>query len=177
MPNPEPDASQLLDRTAKTLAGIVDTLVDDFDVIEVLTTLTSQCVELLDVAAAGILLADADGLLSVIGASTEAVNLLELFQIQNDEGPCYDCFHAGEPVIIGDLTTTRRWPRFTVESLAAGFPSVCALPLRLHGATLGCLNLFMTKPRELSAVDVSVGQTLANVACITMIQAHAASEA
>ncbi|MET0326764.1 MAG: ANTAR domain-containing protein, partial [Ilumatobacteraceae bacterium] len=59
----------------------------------------------------------------------------------------------------------------------AGFPSVCALPLRLHGATLGCLNLFMTKPRELSTVDVSVGQTLANVACIAMIQAHAASEA
>lgn len=173
---PAPSSSRVLDRTASTLVEIVGTLVQDFDVIEVLTALTGQCVELLDAAAAGIMLADGDGRLHVIGASTEEVNTLELFQIQNDEGPCYDCFHAGESVIIGDLATTERWPHFTIESMAAGFPSVCALPLRLHGATLGCLNLFMTEPRELSATDVSVGQALADVASIAMIQGQAASE-
>ena len=81
--------------TATTFVEIVDTLVDDFDVIEVLTLLTSRSVELLEAAAAGILLADSDGQLRVIGASTEQVGLLELFQIQNDEGPCLDCYHTG----------------------------------------------------------------------------------
>jgi len=77
--------------TATTFVEIVDTLVADFDVIEALTLLTSRSVELLEAAAAGILLADSSGQLRVIGASTEQVGLLELFQIQNDEGPCLDC--------------------------------------------------------------------------------------
>jgi GAF domain-containing protein len=170
---PEPKSPRVLDATAATLVEIVGTLVRDFDVIEVLTALTGQSVELLDAAAAGILLADSDGQLCVIGASTEQVNMLELFQIQNDEGPCFDCFHAGEAVNIGDLRESDRWPRFTVESIAAGFPSVCALPLRLHGVTLGCLNLFMTEPGQLSATDVSIGQALADVASIAMIQGQA----
>ena len=92
--------------TATTFVEIVDTLVDDFDVIEVLTVLTSRSVELLEAAAAGILLADADGHLRVIGASTEEVGLLELFQIQNDEGPCLDCFHTGAVVFDANLGTT-----------------------------------------------------------------------
>ncbi len=78
--------------TATTFVEIVDALVGDFDVIDVLTTLSSRCVELLDAAAAGILLADLSGRLRVIGASTEQIGLLELFQIQNDEGPCLDCY-------------------------------------------------------------------------------------
>jgi hypothetical protein len=46
------------DLTATTFVELVDTLVDNFDVIEVLTVLTSRTVELLAAAAAGILLAD-----------------------------------------------------------------------------------------------------------------------
>lgn len=94
--------------TATTFVEIVDTLVGDFDVIEVLTLLTSRCVELLDAAAAGILLADADGHLRVIGASTEQIQLLELFQVQNDEGPCLDCFNTGLVVFTPTSTRTRR---------------------------------------------------------------------
>ena len=94
----------------------------------------------------------------------------ELFQIQNDEGPCYDCFHAGTAVVVADLRTTPRWPQFAVESLTAGFPSVCALPLHLHGVTIGCLNLFMTEPIGLSTADIAVAQALADVATLAMIQ-------
>lgn len=156
--------------TAVTFVEIVDTLVKDFDVIEVLTVLTSRCVELLEAAAAGILLADSSGQLRVIGASNEGVQLLELFQIQNDEGPCLDCFHAGRFVLEANLNSTTRWPLFAQESVRGGFPSVCAVPLRLADSILGCLNLFMSEPIALSDTDVALAQALADVASIAIVQ-------
>ena len=156
--------------TATTFVEIVDTLVGDFDVIDVLTVLTSRCVELLDAAAAGILLADSSGLLRVIGASTEQIGLLELFQIQNDQGPCLDCYNTGTVVINANLARSSRWPQFAAESIAAGFPSVCAVPLRLKEARLGCLNLFMAEPVALTDTDVALAQALADVAAIAIVQ-------
>lgn len=163
--------------TATTFVEIVDTLVDDFDVIEVLTLLTSRSVELLQAAAAGILLADSDGQLRVIGASTEQVGLLELFQIQNDEGPCLDCFNAGAVVRSSSLDGVSPWPRFAVESVNAGFLSVCAVPLRLKDLILGCLNLFMSEPVGLSDAEIALAQALADVASIAIVQDQASRQA
>jgi GAF domain-containing protein len=163
---------------AATFVEIVDTLVEDFDVIELLTVLTGRCVELLDVAAAaGILLADPSGQLRVMAASTEAIELLELFQIQNDEGPCLACFASGQVVVDSDLGPGTQWPRFAIESVRAGYPSVCAVPLRLRDTVLGCLNLFMSEPLPLSNDDIILVRALADVASIAIFQAHATREA
>ena len=163
--------------TATAFVEIVDTLVGDFDVIDVLTTLTSRCVELLGAAAAGILLADSNGHLRVIGASTEQIQLLELFQIQNDEGPCFDCFHTGKIVLHSDLDTGSPWPQFAAECTAAGYGSVCAVPLRLKSSVLGCVNLFMEGSGGLSDTDVVLAQALADVASIAIVQDQATRDA
>jgi GAF domain-containing protein len=162
---------------AQTFVELVDTLVDDFDVIDLLTVLAGRCVELVDAAAAGILLVDPGGHLRVMAASSERVELLELFQLQNDAGPCLDCFRTGRPVIVGDLGRHPAWPSFAEESIQAGLPSVCALPLRLNDDVLGALNLFMAEPVELSQADVTLAQALADVASITIVQARASSAA
>jgi GAF domain-containing protein len=161
---------------ARTFVELVDSLVDDFDVIDLLTVLAGRCVELVDAAAAGILLVDGGGHLRVMAASSERVELLELFQLQNDEGPCLDCFRTGRSVIVGDLRRHSEWPSFADESIRVGFPSVCALPLRLNDDVLGGLNLFRAEPVELSQADVTLAQALADVASITIVQARAASE-
>ena len=163
--------------TATTFVEIVDTLVGNFDVIDVMTVLTSRCVELLDAAAAGILLADAAGHLRVVGASSERIGLLELFQIQNDEGPCLDCYRNGEVVVESNLNKASAWPKFAVESVKAGFQSVCAVPLRLRDARLGCLNLFMTEAHPLAITDVALAQALADVASIAIVQDQASRDA
>ncbi len=163
--------------TAVTFVEIVDTLVDAFDVIEVLTVLAARCVELLDVSAAGILLADAAGQLRVMAASNEQIELLELFQIQNEQGPCLDCFTTGEVVVSADLTQPTAWPQFASESLRAGFPSVCAVPLRLRHDILGCLNLFISTPTSLSTTDIALAQALADVASIAIVQDNATRQA
>lgn len=156
--------------TAVTFVEIVDTLVGNFDVIDVMTLLTTRVVQLLDVAAAGILLADAEGNLRVIGASNEQINLLELFQIQNDQGPCLDSYTTGSVVADSRLDLGSRWPEFAAASVRAGFPSVCAVPLRLKERTLGCLNMFRSEPSPLSDSEVSLAQALADVASIAIVQ-------
>jgi GAF domain-containing protein len=163
--------------TSATFVEIVDTLVDNFDVIEVLTLLTSRSVELLGAAAAGILLADERGQLRVIGASTEEVQLLELFQIQNAEGPCLDCFRTGALVCNNNLEGETSWPQFAAESVRSGYTSVCAVPLRLRELTLGCLNLFMSKPVGLPDAEIALAQALADVATIAILQDQAARQA
>ena len=177
MPNAEQAAAARQALTATTFVELIDTLVDDFDVIDVLTVLTSRSVELLGAAAAGILLADPAGHLRVMAASTEQIALLELFQIQNEQGPCMDCFETGRVVVDTDLSNPTRWPDFAAESTAAGYPSVCAVPLRLRNVILGCLNLFMSEPVPMSDADVNLAQALADVASIAIMQDQAARDA
>jgi GAF domain-containing protein len=154
----------------RTFVQLADTLVVDFDLIDLLTVLAHRSVELLGAAAAGILLADSEGRLRVMAASDEQAELLELFQVQSDEGPCLDCYGTGNAVINSDLRAQSSWPRFAAESIRLGFPSVCALPMRLRDDVLGCLNLFMSQPVELPDTDVALAQALADVASIAIVQ-------
>ena len=112
---------------ARTLVELADTLVVNFDVVELLTVLADRCVDVLGVGAAGLMLVAPDGDLRVMASSSEAMRLLELFELQAEEGPCLDCFRTGRPVANGDLEAdNRRWPRFAVEAVAAGFHAVHA---------------------------------------------------
>ncbi|MGY4712840.1 GAF and ANTAR domain-containing protein [Mycolicibacterium sp. CBM1] len=153
------------------VVSLVDSLLDDFDVVELLTELTERCAELLDIAAAGFLLADPLQRLHLLAATTERTRALELFQLQAEEGPCIECFRTAEPVLIPDIgAELHRWPRFVPAAVDAGFAAVHAVPMRAAGSVLGALGLFDTRPGELSEADRLVGQTLAHVACVAVLQ-------
>jgi transcriptional regulator with GAF, ATPase, and Fis domain len=160
---------------AKTFVELADNLVADFDIIDFLRLLTDRCVSMLDASAAGVLLADRDGKLRVMAASDEQVRLLELFQLQNDEGPCLECFRTGVPVIVPDLgTATARWPRFAVAAQRSRFGAVQALPMRLRDETVGALNLFRTASGPFDPAAAPVAQALADVATISLLQQRTA---
>jgi GAF domain-containing protein len=166
------------DRLVRTFVELADNLVDDFDVVDLLALLTERSVELLDASAAGLLLADQRGVLRLMAATSEAVELVELFQIQNAEGPCLECFRSAEVVVIDDLTgVTERWPRFVPVALDAGFRAAHAVPLRLRGFVLGALNLFRTTPGPFADEDATTTQALADVATIALLQHRAARDA
>ena len=166
------------EKLARTLVELADTLVADFDVVELLTLLTDRCVEVLGVGAAGLMLVAPEGDLRVMASSSEAMRVLELFEIQSQEGPCLDSYRTGLPVMNQDLTKVNgRWPRFAEEALAAGFRSVHALPMRLRGVVLGALNLFFVEVGEMKQGDIDAAQAMADVATIAILQHRAALEA
>ena len=163
---------------ARTMVELADTLVDEFDVVELLTLLTDRCVDVLDVAAAGIMLVSPTGELRVMASSSEGMRLLELLEIQAQDGPCLDCFRTGEAVVNQNLESVNgRWPRFTQEAMAAGFRSVHALPLRLRGSVIGALNMFHVDTGEMRAADVLAAQAFADIATIAILQHRAVLEA
>jgi NAD(P)-dependent dehydrogenase (short-subunit alcohol dehydrogenase family) len=149
---------------AAVFVEIADTLVDDFDVIEFMQLLADRSVSVVGVSAAGLLLTDQRGALRVIAASTEETKLLELFQLQSDQGPCLDCFHTGRPVVCADLSgpSARRWPRFAAEARKTGFAAVHAVPMRLRDEVIGALNLFHNRPAALPEETLALAQALAD---------------
>jgi transcriptional regulator with GAF, ATPase, and Fis domain len=160
-------------RVLDAVVSLVDSLLGDFDVVDLLTELTERCAQLLDVASAGLLLADPLDQLRLLAATTEETRELELFQLQADEGPCVDCYFTGQPVSVADLEAEAdRWPRFVPAALDAGFSSVHAVPLRAAGIVLGALGLFGARPGTLSDADLLVGQTLAHIAAVAILQEH-----
>jgi hypothetical protein len=158
------------DLLSETFIELADTMVADFDVIDFLHLLTDRSVALLGASAAGVLLADPRGELRVAAASSEEVGLLELFQLQNDQGPCLECFRTGRAVTATDLAgLAPRWPRFAEAATRAGFATVQALPMRLRDQVIGAMNLFGTGPQLLSPGDLRIGQALADVATIGLM--------
>lgn len=158
---------------ADVFVEMADTLVDEFDMIEFLHVLTARCVQLLGVSAAGLLLTDQQDTLQVVAASSERTRLLELFQLQTDQGPCVDCFRTGQPVSVADLPSAGRWPRFAAAAAEVGFAAVHAVPMRLRTEVIGALNLFDTAPGPLDVAKLRIGQALADVATIGLLQQRA----
>jgi len=154
--------------------SLADTLVDDYDVVEVLHHLVYSCVGLLDVSAAGLLLDDQRGQLALVASSSEETRLLELYQLQNNEGPCLDSVRSRVIVTSADLEADRgRWPVFVPEALSAGFRSVTAVPLRLRDDVIGGLNMFGVRPMVLTDADMRLAQAMADAATIGSLQQRA----
>ena len=149
---------------------LADTLVDDYDVVEFAQELVEDCVSLLDVESAGLLLADLRGGLQMLASTSEQTRMLELLQIQSDSGPCLQAYRTGQQVLIDDLgADTGPWPEFATRARDDGFGSVIAIPLRLRSERIGALNLFRKAKGRMTDSDLLVAQALADVATIGIL--------
>ena len=154
----------------RTLVELADNLIDDFDVVDVLSVLSDRCVETLGVASAGVMLATRGGELQLLASSSDAMRTLELFELQAQEGPCVDCYRSAAAVSASLDARTATWPRFGPQAVAQGIHSVDALPMRLRGRTIGALNLFRTGPGAMDPADLMAAQALADVSTIAILQ-------
>jgi transcriptional regulator with GAF, ATPase, and Fis domain len=161
----------------QALVELADTLVADYDVVDLLTGLADRCVQVLGAAAAGVMLASSSGDLRLVASSSEAMRVLELFELQAKEGPCLDAFRTGERVEHEILRSDAgRWPRFSTVAVEAGFRSAFALPLRLREMTIGALNLVSIEPTPMDERDVMVARAFADLATISVLQQRAAAD-
>jgi GAF domain-containing protein len=166
-------------RLARVFVEVADTLIDEFDLIEFFQRLATNTADLLDASPVGLLIADQRGRLDFMAASDENVKLLELFQVQEQEGPCLDAYRTGAPVVNADLRdATARWPAFAPRAAAAGYRSVHAFPLRLRTDKIGALNVFSSKVGgRLDDTDIQIVQALADVAAVGLLHQRALTHA
>jgi GAF domain-containing protein len=156
---------------------VADTLTDDYDVVELLHTLVSECTEIVDAQAGGLMLLDAHGDLQVVASTAESAELVEVLQLAAGVGPCLDCFATGEQVSVPDVAASDRWPAFREDALKRGFRSAHAIPMRLRGDTIGTMNLFGGSIGALTDRDAAAAQALADVATIGILQQRIAAHA
>ena len=164
-------------RMTQIFVELADTLVDEFDALDFLQTLTERSVELLHVDAAGVILSDQHGHLQVVASTSNRAQDLELFELQSDEGPCLDCFDTG--VVVANVEASaaaERWPQFTAAFVQAGYQSTHAVPLRLRHNVIGAMNLFCVRQLTLDDDDLALAQALADVATIGLLQERAIHE-
>jgi transcriptional regulator with GAF, ATPase, and Fis domain len=165
-------------RVAQTFVSLADTLVDEFDLSDFLHVLVERCVELLDVSAAGVLLADQRGGVRMAAASSEKAELLELFAADTHDGPCVECVKTGESTGSNNLSAeTDRWPRFVAAAEMCGFSAAYALPMRLRRDVIGALSLLNTAGGGAHSMSAQLGQALADVATIGILQQRAINHA
>jgi len=158
------------DLLSRTFVELADTLVENYDQIEFLHRLAERCVSLLGVAEAGVVLVGSEGQLRPLASSSERMHLIELLEVQRQDGPCLDCWRSGEAVREDQLAEAQaRWPLFAPAALAAGFASVYAVPMRLRDERLGALNLFANQAYGLIEPDEAVAQAMADVATIGIL--------
>jgi len=159
------------ERLSDLFVEVADTLVDDFDLVDFLHNLTEHVAKVSGAEAVGLMLADHHGNLRFMAASNEKGRMLELFQLQNAEGPCLDCFNTKRPVVNADLASaTERWPLFAPAALELGFQSVHAFPMRLRDSVIGALNIFGRSDEPFADDDSRVVQALADIVTISLLQ-------
>ncbi|HEY1529975.1 MAG TPA: GAF and ANTAR domain-containing protein [Galbitalea sp.] len=162
------------DEVLETFASLADTLVADYDVVDLLQTLVTACARLLDISEAGLLLADDGGELELVASTSEASRLVEVLQLSANAGPCIESYRSGQIVAVPDISVVdARWAHFRDETLELGFRSVYAIPLRLRDVTIGTLNLLRHEVGQPDPRDVRVSRALANVATIGILHERA----
>lgn len=165
-------------RLSEVFVELADTLVDDFDVVEFMTVLADRSVEILEASEAGVLLADPSSGLHSVASSNEAARLLDLFELQAEEGPCLDCYRTGVPIVNHVLAgDDGPWPRFSAEATRLGFRVVHAIPMRLRGDVIGAMNVFSATEQLLPPATLALGQALADIATISLLQERNLREA
>lgn len=151
--------------------SLTDSLVSDYDVVELLQTLVDNAAELFDAQAAGILLVNPQQELEVVASTSERSSFIGLMQLRAGEGPCVEAFATGETVSVEDPEEMqRRWPLFAATSAQQGYASVHSIPLRLRDSTLGSMNLFRETTGALNTTDAVAARALTDVATISILQ-------
>ena len=166
------------ERLIETLINLADTLVGDFDVLDLFYVLVDSVPDLVDVDEAGLLLADEQGDLRVMAVTSESVRTIELLQIHTSSGPCFDAFASGEMVMasFNEPAAMDRWPVFAGAALEAGFGSIVAIPMKLRDHALGALNLFRVNENLLPDEELAAARALTDMAAIAILQNRAAHD-
>lgn len=156
---------------------LVEAMVSGGDVLEFLHLLCCHATRLLDVTAAGVMLADENNRLVAVAASDERTHSLELLSMQHAEGPCPEAYRTGKRLQTATDDVLDRWPSFARSVREQGHDWICGVPLRHGNETLGALNLFRAGADPLPETQLRVAQALADVVTVSLLQRRETAQA
>lgn len=162
---------------AGTVIEAMEAMVQDFDYVDLASSLVSSAIDLLEADAVGVMISDTTKLLHVVAASDEDMRTLEIFEIQADEGPCLDSWYSGRLVTSDDLANDDRWDTFRPRALDLGFRSALGAPMRLRDHNIGALNVLWRKPDAATSRVIQAAQALADLAALGLTSRAVPSEA
>ncbi|SEP07337.1 ANTAR domain-containing protein [Amycolatopsis saalfeldensis] len=128
------------------------------------------CVRLLPVDGAAVsVMADA-GRRELVYASDEVSTALAELQFSLGEGPCFEAYRTGGPVLVADLATglVPGWPMFAAE--AAGHPvaALFTFPLQIGAVRVATLDTYRATPGSLTPADLARALRVADVAALAL---------
>jgi diguanylate cyclase (GGDEF)-like protein len=159
------------------LSDFARTLITDFPIQGILDSLVERITDVLPIASAGVTLISETMQPRIVAASGDEALRWEHLQSDLAEGPCLEAYSSGEPLLIPDLLTETRFPRFVPAALDAGLGAVFTFPLRHGSSRLGALDLYACSPGPLDERDITAAQTLADVAAAYVLNAQARDDA
>ncbi|WP_420452157.1 GAF and ANTAR domain-containing protein [Ilumatobacter sp.] len=153
----------VLERFATTMAGT-------YEVDDVLYELGDRTVEILDARGAGVSVANEQGQLLFVTATSETVIAVERTQEQNQAGPCVEAFATGEVVAVRNIADldSEDYRRAARES---GFESVVGVPLWTGATRIGSLNVYDDQVRDWNVEELRVARVLADIAATYIVRA------
>ncbi|MBW3601273.1 MAG: GAF and ANTAR domain-containing protein [Actinobacteria bacterium] len=163
------------ERLVQLLGDFARSLIDGYQVTDILYQLCDRSLDILPVTGAGVMLADDEDKLRFVSASDETIREIERAQIALDEGPCLTAYRTGERVLAPDLVHTP-WPDFAAAALRAGMKAVQSFPMRVRGTRVGAINFYQFERGSLNASEVMAGQLLADVATAYLVNGRERDE-
>lgn len=150
------------------LVEVSDTLVTDLDTDGLLHWVAQRGVRLLEVQAAGIMVADGRGMLRLLAEAPDSPSQTSLFEAPS--APASWCFATGQAVLDVDLThPDPRWEPFAEEARASGFGSAAAVPMRIRDEVIGVVSVLRPRTGHFTDQTLRLMRALANVATLGLL--------
>jgi GAF domain-containing protein len=149
-------------RLLAAIHEFTSTIVNPYDLQELLQRLTGHATALTGAPGAGIMLAGRrEGRLGFAAATDDRVVAMELVQDRIQTGPCYEAFLTNELGVVDDLQQAAgRWPEYEQRAAQLGFRAVVAVPMNAWGQTIGVINIYRDQPGPWSAEDIEAAEII-----------------
>lgn len=136
------------------------TIINPFDLDELLHRLMAHATAVVETAGAGIMLADEGGDLNFVAASEERIVEAEQRQARLESGACFEAFTTNNVVVAEDLGVEERWPDYRRHVMSLGLRSVVGVPMNAFGETIGVINFYREDATSWSEADIGAAEII-----------------
>lgn len=148
------------------------------DAREVAARVGRACVALLPIDGVSLSVILGTGHRQSLYASDAVMEHVEAVQFSLGEGPCFEAFQTGVPVLVPDLASDagQSWPMFAAQMATTDIGAIFAFPLRHGAARFGAMDMYRRSPDWLSDTEVATVLRITDIATSALLAASASGE-